>query len=59
MNDNILGIFNRSIDNKYRIILPKIAGIEEKEELLINLKQDYFEIKEAKEIINQLKNLDT
>lgn len=59
MNNNILGIFNRSIDDKSRIILPKIAGIEEKEELVIILRQDYFEIKEAKAIINQLKNLDT
>lgn len=57
MNDIVLGLFNRNLDNKYRIIIPKIAGVEENEELVIILNDDYFEIKELKTVITNLKNI--
>lgn len=59
MYDNILGVFNRSIDNKYRIVVPKFAGVEKDEELVIIIKKDYFEIKELKTIIAKIKNIES
>ena len=46
MNNNILGIFNRSIDDKYRIIILKKAGvvknIEDKIDSSTNIKDIEF-----------------
>ena len=42
MYDNIVGIEGRSIDNKYRIILPKYIGVCEDEKLVLIYKDKDF-----------------
>ena len=57
MFDNILGIDTKSIDEKYRLILPKNVGCEPKEELVLICKKNYLEIRELKKVKEELQEL--
>ena len=57
MYDNILGTDIRSIDNKYRVVIPKFAGAKPGEKLVLILKKDYLEIRELSAVISELKKI--
>ena len=57
MYDNIVGIEGRSIDNKYRIILPKYIGVCEDEKLVLIYKDKYLEVKELTSVLKELKEI--
>lgn len=57
MFENIIGTDTRHIDNKYRMILPKFAGCEIGEKLVLVLKEDFLEIKELNIVLEELKEL--
>ena len=55
--NNILGIDTRSMDSKYRVIVPSIFKISKDKKLVLIMKKDYIEVRGFDEVVGELNEL--